>query len=307
MYYSQKNTTVYICGTRFPFKEDLLLPNCRQLSEDTVRRALVRQNKKRLPTNLPSGSFHCLFDDSVKQVCLYKFTNTYGCGTIASPAHGKLINIRNPSGPAGIKYQDLGLARKYLYLDSNLGSAPGFDIPDMFSKHTIKKVVETKESGREDMLIDEIQQHYPNLTVQRWGGIDDRYCEFGGGGDVVVYPQNMRRSLCIYIPRRIYTGTIELKFTTYSVSALELQLQANMMLLASKSLANLLEFNNDVDIIIVYGLAFGVFHELVLLKMEMNFTTGSTVFTYLFTSHPNPNYHIAVDSALAYIVEQLQQ
>ena len=101
----------------------------------------------------------------------------------------------------------------------------------------------------------------------------------------------------------IALGTIESKCChDFKCSDLELQLQASMILIATTSLHEALKEKEDIE---SYGLGFGVYHNLILLKLTMNFLMGKIEFTELYKCSPCPGYHKAIDCAIDYIVSNL--
>lgn len=75
----------------------------------------------------------------------------------------------DPGNPVSIVvHQDLGLGQKYLYLQSDLGSMPGYVGPNLDDTNMIQKVVETKESARQDALMDQIKISKCSCFQKEW-------------------------------------------------------------------------------------------------------------------------------------------
>lgn len=303
---------MYVCGVK-PFREHLLMPICRRFTYETVRKFLYEQKKKKLPSK-KSGSFHAVYGGTDKQIIVYKFTNSVGCSTVGSSNHANLPHIlrdlqTTPITMPASDLGDLGLGRAYLFPDSTLQEdAYGYHKPSTVQDRNIRYVVETAEATRKRSLIQKMKDTFPSLYVSEWGGIENHCCEFSGGGDVMCCPNNnsdARKIFCIYLPQWIKSSTVEVKYTHCSVDALELQLQANMVLLSSKCLFEVLTQNHEVDKVTIYGLGFGVFHKLLLLELNIDYVLGSLKFIELYSSPPNPSYHLSIDSAFRYVEAEL--
>ncbi|SMN12504.1 hypothetical protein SPBRAN_1286 [uncultured Candidatus Thioglobus sp.] len=297
------DTTIYVCGLH-PYKCKLLLPDRRRFSYQHVADAMRKQKKTRLPY-LDQGYFVTVWTESQCHVAIYKFLHPVGCSSVGSTVHGRLPNLMvNPSTMTRMTPSDLGLGQQYLYLDSGLNH--GYVNPSRTQILTIKKVTETFEDERKSTLLSMMRTTFSSLFIDSWGQYNDGYCEFSGGGDILVCSAVTKAILCIYLPNRIKTATIELKYSHCDVDALELQLQANMALLGSKCVSEVISRDgSDVNQRTVYGIGFGVFHELVLLELKTDFLQGTQTYSRLFSSPPNPSYHLEIDTVISWVVGKL--
>jgi hypothetical protein len=285
------------------YKETLLLPSRRAFNVNTIQRALRSQAKRPLPYSIktPVGTFKTIFSDGGSQICLLKFRAHVGCRSVTSTYHGDLPNIVKKNEHI-LPAQSFGIGYKFMYMqDENFSTD---------TDATIRDAVETVENVRRDQLISDLQTRYPQFKISSYGGIEDHYCHFSGGGDVLMVPSVNSpvahvTTFCVLLGRRIECETLELKYMHASCDALELQLQANMELLGSKSLLSVLWLGKSIDAVTVYGLGFGVFHKLVLLQLEVNFINKTKVFTELYIASPSPNYHQKIDSSIQHIVSKL--
>lgn len=270
----------------------------------TIKKELCTQKKKRLPYSLNKGHFQTVFYNGQKQTLIWKFGQHNGCSEVASENHNQLPNLNRRA--------DLEVTP--LRAEHGIGSAfmfPGTEslVEGSYGSHhlpysVIKNAVEKVESERQIPFIEKIKETFKDVYVQEWGGVEDCFCRFTGGGDVLIIPKSKKvdNCFCIFIYNWIKCGTVELKYTQCSCSAIELQLQANMMVIGSKCLYQILETGNDVEKITVYGLGFGVFHELLLLELTVDFAGDVMKFDQLFCYPPSPEYHVAIDSSIAYII-----
>lgn len=314
----QLETTVYVCGVN-PYKETMVLESKTGYTLASIKDAIHRQNKRPLPLLMGSGDFHTVFSDEGRQMLLYKFSEYSGCRNTTSKCHKNLPNIDRKS-MVSIPKMNLGVGLEYMFLpsmsnvavESTVSGAMAGNIEtddEFFPPEVNEKLMEARiemiENQRRPKLITALNNAFPLFTFEEWGYEMGHFCQFTGGGDVVVKSKSGVYG-CIMFSNQIRAATLELKYTLAKCRDLELQLQASMLLMAASVLHQQLMTGQVVDNIVVFGLAFGVYHKLTLLRLDIDFAT-TVKFKNVFVSGPGLEYHLAIDSALAYMMTMLSQ
>ena len=313
----QLETTVYVCGIN-PYKETMVLKSKTGYTLASIKGAIHRQNKRTLPLLMGRGDFHTVFSDEGRQTLLYKFSEYSGCRNTTSTCHKNLPNIDRKS-MVSIPKRNLGVGLEYMFLPSmsdvavdstvsgamagNIETDDGFFPPEV-NEMLMEARIEKIENERRPKLITALNNAFPCFTFEEWGNVMGHFCQFTGGGDIMVKSKSGVYG-CIMFSNQIRAATLELKYTL-KCRDLELQLQASMLLMAASLLNQQLKTGQVVDNILVYGLAFGVYHKLILLRLDIDFTT-TVKFKNVFVSGPGLEYHLAIDSALAYMMTMLSQ
>lgn len=172
---------MYVYGSAYIYRETLLLPSRRGFSCNDIKKACKENRKCQPHVSLRDGSFKTVFSDESQQIILWKYTSHVGCSTVTSCHHGQLPNIvvRNEA----VVQKMSGIGYKYMWhgLEEDSDTSK-------IDKVAVRRIVETNESDRKESLIRNLREHYPSFSVCY---LEDHYCHFSGGGDVLMVASNL--------------------------------------------------------------------------------------------------------------------
>ena len=319
-------TTLFFIGL-YPYKLILQMPQTSEVTLSVVKAAATRRSIALLAIlqsssilRHPRGHFVVRHDHvNSRQYGFFKHTNTTGCSLVSSRFHGRFLPVpllRHKDSLARPTTLKIRAGSKFLY---NQDFSYDFDAEGQ-GRMKIDTVGAT--TSRRDQVEDQrkveliinlratLGEDYEVTTVHD----SSQYCPFTGGGDIWVYKRTHDELVILdedgrdsedeapaSIENKVVTGVSDTQKERVTK-----QLQANMVLTATHFLQRRLEKcpadAKSIESVTTYGMQLGIICPVKILKLTLNFRTGTSLFEELFSKEHCPYSHMFIDMALASLV-----
>ena len=333
-------TTVFVLS-HTPYRATLELPHRSRFSKQEVAEAAQRAGCRSL-MSLPTGYFDVIrVDDNNCQIAVYRFEKVVGCRKTDSNRHAKLpvAFVRHKE----IKLLNMCTVRlgfKYLY-----GYNQTYEVISngsiLLSQNTPNEPLPSLNEHQRtvDMLFALRSAVGQNYTIVCSSDSRGHYSPFSGGGDITIFKKGSAAAATLLhtkeeLEEELGTSAQSAhspqssspinvtppKVGEYRCASIEnkvahvqgdkdvtLQLQANMLLLCSTLLIEILNKSNadGIEVLSCYGIQIGITYPLKILKLTIDFSKDKVLYEELFSLSPCAFYPVYVDMCMEYILQSL--